>query len=606
MSTSNSHLIIPISVGRTQAAMHDVAHALQEALHSSASQITVGNKVFRYAAFADREAVTQHLIQPGDRSYGIQEGQSLRTTSEDNSVWLAITSMNDPTNPAWLAQEALDADMLSVLNDQSSTKAKATEEALKSVAPDLSVRSALLQAVLFKAKSELDDALPRTPYEESVDLSNRGSYIGEVFNVDPVATFVTAPFELIDALREQNVDYIATTDGQAIEIALESVWDEEVVADITPALSALGYSAEDAETELRNFCEETLNHIGGSIDVKPYGKVAIDARLKLGKETAYITFDGITSSAYNAVPDESYMAMLDTLNIDVQSWVTHLAEQAGLATPKWDLDVQQFVDSFRHMANSDTATGIHWDSAVLQETMRGFMIKELFGTDGDPEEDANSATASYLFDIALEVMTQRAEELDEAWMRQNIPDFDNLPVIHSSKEWFERFPQIVQHPHYGMALANLGSTGYVSYEWSNPPHRTPQQPLISHSKLLGILENANYSGDLVIAFDMDLDDLSKLGNAIANNDEVQLRIDGAHFHIHDFMNGAGDGEELDAPFTITAKDLREGKWVLRNDTCTNYGIAGVFGEFTASDCSVRLERVAQAPQKAIETEPSLA
>jgi hypothetical protein len=154
-----------------------------------------------------------------------------------------------------------------------------------------------------------------------------------------------------------------------------------------------------------------------------------------------------------------------------------------------------------------------------------------------------------------------------------------------------------------MALANLGSTGSVSHDWKNPPNATPTDAqLISNSKLTSILENANYSGNLVFAFSCDLDDLQKIGVAAQGDVAKEIRVDGAYLHIHDYNNGAGDAEELDAVWKFTTDQLKDKSIVLRNDTRNNYGIQGVFGQFLASNCGIVITEPKTMPIKRLENE----
>lgn len=209
--------------------------------------------------------------------------------------------------------------------------------------------------------------------------------------------------------------------------------------------------------------------------------------------------------------------------------------------------------------------------------------------DTDKGHEWRSKHREYVFDIALEVFKAQMDDLDTVWSTENGIDVGDLMAITSSKAAFEKYPQLAQHPDYSMALANLGNN-CNAYEWKNPPHQTSSKPaLISHKALTELMDNCMYDGNLVVAFECDLDDLQKIGQGMMEgNTPKEVKVSGGYVHIHNYTNGAGDGVELDGDWAFTTDDLRAKRLRLDNDTSDRYGIQDVFGEFLARRSSVRI------------------
>lgn len=659
MSTLPSHVILPVEVSLPQddpTHREKFAAVLDQALKSLGDSYEHFNKRFALSASPSYAAAYEAAAKPARGILGADtEGFAHETINQDTAVWVTVSCLDGaPLATVQLVREALDEEVLQALLEKYDSPAFAsTREALNALtsSPD-ALRQVLLDVITYDLKSDIADELPRNPYEESVDVSDRHSYVGEAFDVDPVAQMFTEPYALRDAATERNIDYIGSTENAAIQDTMKRCWSDSKQEDLMPLIETLGFSDDDVTARLEDFARDTQSQRGGAIEIKPQGAVAIAARPKLGKEGIYITFDGITSSRLNAVVDEDYLAMLDLLKVDPKAWVDHLAEAAGLGKANWDIDVKAIIDEHLQEARFDPATGYHWEGEALHESLRSTLIQSLFNPTTDaidaekvkaaedarvayraamkadaPDEqlttlkDAMSAaqeacfddmgestieTAKYLFDIALEVVKAKAEDLDAQWLQEHGVDLERLGQINSSTEQLATFPQMAQMPHYYMAVANLNSGNSLSYEWSTPPHQpAAEAPLISMGNLASVLDNANYSGNLVIAFDCDLDDLLKIGLAASSEKPQEVTISGAYMHIHDYMNGAGDGEPLARPITIPVNDLAS-KWDLRNDLANSYGISGVFGQFLAEDCGIMLHEIAPAVTRELEAEaPSI-
>jgi hypothetical protein len=518
-----------------------------------------------------------------------------------NTVWLTILSPDEPNLPTLNA-------ISGALTDQTLTKflelTDGTPEAQafnSLLAPEnLGVRYALLDAVMYEARMEAFYDLPDEPNGESVELGDgRGAYVKEVEKINPVYAIIddNEPYAVVDAMRERNIDYIGTSDAKAVESAL-TTWSDDQKEEAAPAIEALGFSVSQCEEILSDQCRDILCQRGGSIELEPWGKFALTLVPKIGKEQAYITFDGISSSSFNAVVDESYLCMLDTLKISPKAWVNHLAEISGLPKPNWDLDLQSLIkDSVQH-ADQSASHGILWSNPATNN-LKEAIVQELFFNDLSENDltEGTVNTAHYLFDIALEPLKVLADELDGQWLRDHHVDVDQLQQISSSRGQLEAFPQLTQFPRFQQALVNMGSNGAVDYDWKLSPAHYDGKPLIPLDRVQSVLENASYSGNVAIAFTCDYDDLLRIGKAAHNGQADKLEIDGAYFHIQDFNNGAGDGEPLSEPITINCDDLVS-KWEVRNDSTDRCGIYETFGQFLATDCRLMIKHGAQLEKTA--------
>lgn len=652
MPAINTHAVTPIDLRFPPDQAVAVATALDQLLKACGAVIESDGKTYALAAFASPAAAEEAVRKDGDRFLAAAKPCF---SNDDTYLWVCASSYNDTTLPAVLVREiTLGDDILPRVlaaceSPAMAEKLAAFNDLVHAPSSGLSpLRETLAQLALSEVTQELLDDLTCFPYDERVDATDHGRYVKTIGDVDPVAELLTNPHAAQDAMIERNVDYIATQEEQGISEAIESVWTDGTADDLLPPLETLGVDAAAVEERLNELASASTAYTG-VIDLTLDGKCSIAARPMMQKEAIYLTFDGITSSAYNAVIDDSYCAMLDMLNIDVRSWVDHLAEIAGLPKPNWEIDLKGIVDAhLKKDARFDPATGFHWEGAEIREVLRAELTSAIFDQPSAEvgrekiqaavaarqayrqavKDDAPEATldtlhaameraqadaqfaesdsnAEYLFNLALQVVIADAEQLDKEWLEAAGVDTAALGAIESSTQQLQAFPQLVQCPGYCMALANLGSQGSLSHEWKNAPNKTPEAPaLISHRKLVSIMENCSYSGNLVISFSCDLDELTKIGLAAQGDDPKEIRVDGAWLHIHDYINGAGDCEPLDGVWTFTTDQLRNKQLLLDNDATDSYGIAGVFGDFQADDCGIVIADPAPRAIKRLEETPA--
>ena len=651
----NIHSVTPVRLSFTSGERPRVASALDALLKANGEQISQNGKTFALAAFSTPEEAQAAIAQPGER---ILIEKLPEFVNADNCVWVAVTSFNDPQSPAVLLRDVFHSEevLLPLVarceSEEFSGQMAYFDSFVDAPSGSTAFRDAITELVLHELKDNMRSDLARLPTEERIDLEGRGDYVGEAFDVDPVGQLLTDPYALQHAADEANTDYIAETEHETICETIKNSWTNSAEEDLMPLLTELGHDNSAIEDRLREWCEECTAHTG-VLDLKVRGTCAIAARPMLGKEGIYITFDGITSGAFNAVVDADYLAMLDVLNIDPRQWVDHLATIAGMKQPNWDIDLKAIVDGTLQHARFDPETGYHWEGEASHKAVKEVLLQAIFhlppeqSTEITQEQlDAAAAaraayrdavkndapdkevealklaydqameatreqpgredaeTAEYLFDIALQALLADAENIVGKELQARGVDLDAMAAIPSSSDQLKAFPQLIETPNYYMALANLGSNGAAAaYDWKNPPNETPQAaPLISSKNLVSILENCNYSGNLVIAFTCDLDDLQKIGVAAQEGQSKEVRVDGAYVHIHDYGNGAGDGEPMQLPWTFNTQDLKNGTIVLRNDTGSSYGIQGVFGQFLADNCGIVISETAE-PVKRLEVEP---
>lgn len=515
-------------------------------------------------------------------------------------VWVTITSHNDVIRPAALPHETFEwADFLSQLRPIAEVPSDAHREFIE--ASGLELRELFLNLALFDVKDDVESSLRNLPWTETVDLGERRGYVGNPHGVDPVATANSGqPYALLDAVVENMNDWMAEQEHEVRKQGvqcLKSKWDE-----LEAALNALDCEEDEAEQHIDEWMS-TIIDARGLVNVEPRGTAAVAAIPFVGTEAIYITFDGITSDIYNAVPDEHYFAMLDLLQVDLREWVTYLAERAGLGQPNWDLDLGAKLNEFLAMVRFDEKTGYHWDRKVVLDALRSELVDRLLPFAGDEVDAQLEPTRQYLFDIALEVLKGRATDLDKAWVEANLPPeekaaWDAAPTFYSSREWDQfvqaNCPSLIRRPNFEMAVVNLPQGNSISYEWKNAPQAAYNRPtpLISCQSLASMMSNANYSGNLVMAFEADLDDLQSIGRAVesdAADAERRVTVRNGYAHIHCYGNGAGDGEPLQGDWQFSSKDLKEKRLRLDNDTGSSYGIQGVFGQFLASGSSLKIE-----------------
>lgn len=736
MALTSSHQLVSVAFADDKAQVPICAQLLDRAFKMLVpAPLAIDGKLFTFSAHPDQAAAQTALVGTEDRVHGERPGQQLSHQDHGLSLCVAITSQDDPSFGRGLVAEALQPDVLNYLLRAAEQGPAHQACAEFESAAGISLRQVLLDLVTYEVRLKIDDAIPSAPWKESVDATGglRG-YVREIHGVDPVDTSLTDPYAAINATMQANLDYLANQDAQVVREAMRH-WDEER-DDLSPSLDVLGYQEADVRDQLRDWCEEALAGVGGAVDLELDGTVAIGASPSSPSDgSIYITFDGLSSSSLNAVTDENYMAMLDTLQVDVRGWIDYLANRAGLQ-PNWNFDLQKLADDHRHLARHDAVTGYHWASAgtQLRTAIRDVLffsadpglpdnlvshqaawlnamerlqalesqtdlnerwhrsalamrqmyadlgaqpliapvelaahradwlealqrLVELEVPSAEEERDDRSywthelramqsmyaswdlsqaaltpniedlghllPTADYLLDIALEVLKAQAWTLDRQWLCTHGIAPEDLASIESSSAQRETFPQLADMPSYYAALVNLpaaGSLDYdwqndpqrphmspllahadlaevldncnhssrLDYEWTNAPHRPRKAPMVDHSGLVEVLDNCNYSGRLVFAFDCDLKQLNEIGSAVQRDTNGAIEIKNAYLHIHDYVNGAGDGVRLDGSLRIPLEDLQSGKWQLHNDSTHRHGIQAVFGQFLASSCTVKL------------------
>lgn len=456
----------------------------------------------------------------------------------------------------------------------------------------------LRDALLADAVEDIENALPDEPYEETARLDERYGFVKAPWDIDPVDTILTGDrYALEQALDDANFDYVAQADDQVVEEVIKKYGNSTALEDIGLALETLGYPLDEIESELTQFAQDKLRENGGSITLKPEGTCALSVTptIPVGtrneREGIYITFDGYTSSAHNAVIDDHYLAALDILRMDVKSWIDFLADDFGLNNINWDFDLKSVIDS--EVANArQHSHGFVWEGATA-ERLAAKLQELLFVGNPDlltpdlstsPEEsaieqfsDAQKDGIDYLNDLTMEVLKHVAQDLDTKWLLDNGVDLDHMATLLSTRLREEAYPQLKNWPNYTRAIEAC-MDNYLGYEWTNPPHKeAPSNPVLTNALLHSIFTNASYSGVLTFAFQADLDDLNKMREAADIGNGCNFVIDGS-VYVHSFDNGAGDGEPMTTPITVDAKDFID-NWIIRNDAMRSYGIEGTYGNF---------------------------
>jgi len=120
---------------------------------------------------------------------------------------------------------------------------------------------------------------------------------------------------------------------------------------------------------------------------------------------------------------------------------------------------------------------------------------------------------------------------------------------------------------------------------------TSPDPVITTGDLMNLMgmiyHMSGGHGDLVFTSKVSIQDIHKVLNTCfeANEPEKHLRLDGS-VHLHDFINGGGSAVPASFDIMIPLKDLRDGKWQVRDDVMSSYGIAGVWGEYSGNGSSI--------------------
>ena len=650
MSASNSHLCIPLDLPFMEPSEKEIAlGALQQWLEIVGHNIGLNDKSYDLVAFASADEAKSLLCQPDDQ----WKTDPLAKHQEGSTpLWLVIRSYADPTRPAMLIRETFQQpDFLHILMGRTDPDGEALHAFLSAPKRALTLNEFLGNLVLHEVKDNMAQShLRHLPYSEGMDLEDRGDYLKDPFGVDPVEAMQgeMGMGELENAVIDANLDYIGSSEQDAIDEAIKEWTDKR--EDLQPVLDFLGISEDQAEEQLREWANDSVAYTG-ALYFELQGKCAIAAMPVLGKEAIYIQFDGITSSRFNAVLDDDYMAMLDLLRVDVRGWVDHLLRDADLPPAHWDIDLKAMVDELRPQMTPGifgySTGGAHATIEALAANIKaklfelpppepnaleawdtefGEHFKMLCASIKDPVqpdaqfdeyiklrdarnfliEDAKHSqtpTQDYLIGLAMQVLMAQAADLDAQWDRDNgIIESELVPVFTSRENPnLERFPQLAQHPQYlewiERCTSHFDSQVTCDYEWKNPPHKVDSQAaLITHKRLASVLDNVSYSGNLVIAFEADLDDLEKISQGLQSEAGKFVNVHNAYLHIHDYNNGAGDGEPLSGTWTFHTNDVKNKTLRLDNDTCDSYGIQGVFGQFLADGSSVTLQDTPPVPK----------
>lgn len=600
MKPFNSHLIVPLTLSNL--ALTSDSHAaavelLDRILARAGAHATDQGSGLAVGVFGSPESAKDRSAAVDDK---VKIGRIPKHFNADSVVWVGLLAHESSMLPAVLHRGTFqDPEFATKLLDAcKAAEADADLQALAALVPNCTsgqqlLRSVLLDLALWELHDDMLGEIPTSASTEYVDVADRG-YVVSPFDVDPVETLLSDPYALQNAATEANVHMFASNDGQ-IRMQAMAEW-EKVEQDLEPVITTLGYRLDQVPQWLEDFIDNEIAE-EPTLELELRGEVSIAAQPCNGKSSLYISFDGVSSSSMNAVVDDDYLAMLDQLRVHPRAWVDYLAVRAGLEAPQWDFDVQQVVEQHRSLARFDPDSGFHFESKAVRDALRESFMEALFGRPPEELQD----TASYLFDIALEVIKARAEALDGQWLDASGIDVEALGEIMSSREQLQQFPALVNRPGFYMAVTNLSEGSSASHEWSFPltGDQTPAA-IIEHDRLASVLDNANYDGSVVIAFCCDLDDLQKIGAAAAQADEPKtVEVRDAYFHIHNYSSGAGDGESLSGNWSFSTADLAEGRLRLRNDATDSYGIAGVFGEFLASGSSIAIK----APAVEITTVP---
>lgn len=528
----------------------------------------------------------------------------IRPFYKAKAIWLTVQDPDTPEDSTQANIEcAFSAESLTTFFEAANYGADAPLKQLAELTTEGTATFNLLvrDALLSDAVENIQLALPKEPTEETVNLQDSySSFIKSPWDVDPVTSILSGDrYELEMALDEANIDYQFQNDDQVVNEVIQEHADEAALDDILLALETLGYTADEVKADLSTYAEELLKDRGGAVCLKPEGTCALSVTptIPVGtrdeREGIYITFDGYTSSICNAVIDDHYLAALDTLKMDVKSWIDYVADEFSLNPINWAFDLKAVIDS--EVPNTrQHFHGMVWEGATAERL--GLKLQELLFV-GNPDllspdflsldslsesaieqfSDAQKEGVDYLNDLVMEVLKHIAQDLDTQWMLDNGIDLDHFASLPSTRMQQEAYPQIKNAPNYTRAIESCMNND-LAYEWTHPPHKeAPTNPVLTNPLLRSIFNNASYSGVLTFAFQADLDDLQAMRSAADSNNGSKFEIDGS-VYIHSFDNGAGDGEPMVAPITVDAKEFID-NWIIRNDAMRSYGIEGTYGDF---------------------------
>lgn len=557
--------------------------------------------------------------------------------ANDSHVWLTITSIDVVCRPDLLLRETFQfPDFLYAIQNRLFTKEM--EKSLKTFVDAMPasvgtykdpIDALLLQIAMEELKNDIATNLQRLPNDKVIAVDDRGNYLKSPFGVDPVEAAISQEnrYSLADALNEHNVDYIDQLESQVEEEQIECF--NEIEEDFLEVFASLNATAPEVKEEIREYIREIISY-KGCVNLIPEGSCAVDAMPQVDGENMYIEFDGITSTALNAIQNNAYWGMLDLLHVDMKSWADYLLDVEGQQKANWNIDLKTLVDGFletqvpgvygystggQHATLAGMAHAVKCSLFQLNPTHdTAISLRRPVGASGDIVytdqqliDGAINDSHSYVFNVALEVLVSQAKELDKQWLLDNGVDESRLQLNYTSKENVNLalYPQLAKSPNYSEWIARLSEGIAGDYEWTNPPHLTSKNPLLTPKKLAKVLNNAGYDGSVVIAFQMELDELKDLSDGLAFPEPHEVEVSNAYFHIQSFTNGAGDGMELDHDFTFACSDLQTRKMALLNDANKRYGITATFGEFLAANSSVRIQKI-PATELTPEKQPSTA
>lgn len=565
---------------------------------------------YQITAFATPEEAMQSL---GD------DAKLCDQASDGRRVFLTII---DPDNPqahtARNIARAFDEEALTAFfSDAEFGSLPSVQTLLAQMQHASALQDFFKDILLTEVRQDIADDLPDEPHEESYDLSGgrRGEhYVKEFEGVDPVESILLGErYALQDAINERSVDAEMESNSYYEEEALKRV--ESDVEDLMPALQVLGVGDLDEVMDgLREFAQDTLSNRGGSVYYEPQGQCAVNLipKIPVGTkgeaEGVFVEHTGFTSSFDNQVLDDHYYAMLDILRMDVKEWIEYVSTQSlGVSSLNWDIDLKLAIDA--HAANArEHQHGLVWEGAnakQLQAALRMQLFANnpelLAGISLDSDDELTPAQANavdFCSDMAMQVLGQVADELDTQWLLDNGVDLQALASMTSTRQQQEAFPQLANWPRYRNAVDACCEQEASAYEWKNPPHKAaPDKPLLTNSKLMELLDNASYGGELVISFKADIDTLHKMRECMDSEQGGKIIISDAYVHLHTFYNGAGDGTDCINDVELDAHDLKK-NWVIQNDSQRVYGIQATFGQLLASSSDVTVKPT-PVPQQAL-------
>lgn len=166
----------------------------------------------------------------------------------------------------------------------------------------------------------LDAAANHKPDVEYVDFEARGG------KLDPVGLALAGRLhEIHDDLSEMNVEYLDGCECGLADSMVKGAFDDWRVSEMESFFGTDDLREQVLDELKEKFYEQGLT----AVDLAYRGDVPVFVEPTVGRESAYVCFDGITSTPTNVVLDEGYFRALEASGTNIESYKEEMRKWFG-------------------------------------------------------------------------------------------------------------------------------------------------------------------------------------------------------------------------------------------------------------------------------------